>query len=127
MAQEQEKAPAGQAAQAETQTTSLLDQVVSVTPQAARDGMKEMVGVLVDQAMKGVVKWDRNVSRTLDKGIAAIDAAISKQLAAIMHTPEFQKLEGTWRGFKHLVFNSETSSTLRIKVMNVAKKDLYKD
>ncbi len=44
-----------------------------------------------------------------------------------MHAPEFQKLEGTWRGFKHLVFSSETSATLRIKVFNVSKQDLYKD
>ena len=44
-----------------------------------------------------------------------------------MHAPEFQKMEGTWRGFKHLVFSSETSATLRIKVFNVSKQDLYKD
>ncbi len=127
MAGEAEKASAAQPAGAEAQTESLLDRVVGLTPQTPRDGVKDMMGVLVDHVMKGVVKWDRNVSRTLDKGIAALDAAISKQLAAIMHAPEFQKMEGTWRGFKHLVFSSETSATLRIKVFNVSKQDLYKD
>src|SRR5205807_4039323 len=37
------------------------------------------------------------------------------------------KLEGTWRGLNHLVMNSETGSGLKIKVFNVAKKDLFKD
>ena len=58
---EQEKAPASPAARAEAQTESLLDRVVSITPQASRDGMKDMMGVLVDHVMKGLVKWDRNV------------------------------------------------------------------
>src|SRR3546814_2987699 len=44
-----------------------------------------------------------------------------------MHTPEFQKLEGSWRGLKYLVENSETSSNLKIKVSNCSKKELVKD
>jgi type VI secretion system protein ImpC len=52
---------------------------------------------------------------------------VSKQLAAIMHVPEFQKLEGTWRGMKHLVMNSETSAQLKLKVFNCSKRELFKD
>ena len=52
---------------------------------------------------------------------------MSKQLAAIMHHPEFQKLEGTWRGLNYLVMNTETSATLKIKVLNVSKQELFKD
>ena len=50
--------------------------------------------------------------------------AISKQLAAVMHNPEFQKLEGTWRGLHYLVMNSETSAQLKLKVLNVSKREL---
>src|SRR4051794_13980309 len=57
----------------------------------------------------------------------AIDAAMSKQLAAIMHHPDFQKLEGTWRGLHYLVYNTETSANLKIKVLNVSKKELFRD
>src|SRR5262249_60133059 len=45
----------------------------------------------------------------------------------IMHDPAFQKLEGSWRGLHHLVFESETGTMLKIRVMNVSKKDLLKD
>jgi type VI secretion system protein ImpC len=44
-----------------------------------------------------------------------------------MHHPSFQKMEGTWRGLHHLVMNSETSAMLKIKVINVSKRDLFKD
>src|SRR6185436_14213174 len=57
----------------------------------------------------------------------SIDEAISKQLAAIMHHADFQKLEGSWRGLHHLVMNSETSATLKIKVLNINMKELHKD
>jgi type VI secretion system protein ImpC len=44
-----------------------------------------------------------------------------------MHHPDFQKLEGSWRGLNHLVMNTETGTTLKIKVMNINKKELLKD
>ena len=44
-----------------------------------------------------------------------------------MHHPDFQKLEGTWRGLNYLVMNSETSAMLKIKVLNVSKRELFKD
>ena len=59
--------------------------------------------------------------------IAQIDALISAQLNEVMHHPDFQKLEGTWRGLKYLLNNSETGTQLKIKVFNVSKKDLLKD
>jgi type VI secretion system protein ImpC len=44
-----------------------------------------------------------------------------------MHAPEFQKLEGSWRGLKYLLDQSETSEMLKIKVLNVSKKELLRD
>ena len=44
-----------------------------------------------------------------------------------MHAPQFQKLESTWRGLHYLLSQSETSELLKIKVLNVSKKDLLKD
>jgi type VI secretion system protein ImpC len=44
-----------------------------------------------------------------------------------MHAPEFQKLEGTWRGLRYTLGQSETSDMLKIKILNVNKKDLLRD
>jgi type VI secretion system protein ImpC len=106
---------------------SLLDQAISATKQTERSRAQELLSALTEEALKGTVTWSKNVSATIKQGMAAIDEAISKQLAAILHHPKFQKLEGSWRGLHHLVMNSETSATLKIKLLNVSKRELFKD
>lgn len=118
---------AQQAAGTETEAVSLLDQVLNVTPNAAPDRAKELLEVLTKEALAGTVTFDKDVTRTITKAMATIDAAISKQLAAVMHHPEFQKLEGTWRGLNYLVMNSETGTSLKLRMLNVTKKELFKD
>ena len=54
--------------------------------------------------------------------IAQIDHLISLQLNEVLHHPAFQKLEGTWRGLKYLLDQSETSEMLKIKVLNVVEE-----
>jgi type VI secretion system protein ImpC len=121
--QREPAAPAAQEAQA-----TLLDQIVESMPKAVeRDRARDLIDNLVREATAGTVVWDRNVTRTINKAIEGIDEALSKQLAAIMHAPEFQKLEGSWRGLHHLVMNSETSAMLKLKVMNISKRELFKD
>ena len=91
---------------------SILDLAIQHTPQTAPDRAKELIQTLTEEALRGTVTFDKNVGHTLERGIAAIDRAISKQLATVMHDPKFQKLEGSWRGLHHLVMNSETGATL---------------
>ena len=123
-----EKAAAATATATEVESGSVLDQILERMPKAVeRDRGKEMIDNLVQEALRGTVVWDRSVTKTITSAIESIDAAMSKQLAAIMHAPEFLKLEGSWRGIHYLVMNSETCATLKIKVMNVAKKELQKD
>jgi len=125
MAAEQQKA------QTTTTTTaegaSLLDQVLATTKQTERSRAEDLLRALTDEALKGTVTWSRNVTQTITQGIAAIDKAMSTQLAAVMHNAEFQKLEGSWRGLHHLVMNSETGAQLKIRVLNISKRDLFKD
>jgi type VI secretion system protein ImpC len=59
--------------------------------------------------------------------IAQIDHLISLQLNEVLHHPDFQKLEGSWRGLRYLLDKSETNDKLKIRVLNVAKKDLLRD
>src|SRR5262249_8275135 len=116
------------AAATQEQSGSLLDQITSVMPKAVqKDRGRDMVENLIREATKGTVVWDKSVTKTINKAIKQVDEVLSKQLAAILHAPEFQKLEGTWRGLHYLVMNSETSKTLKLKVLNVAKRDLFKD
>lgn len=115
------------AAEAQTSTLSLLDQAISVTKTAEPDEMQDLLRTLTSEALAGTVTFSKNLTQTFNKAIAAIDEKLSKQLAAIMQHADFQKLEGSWRGLNYLVKNSETGSTLKIRVMNVSKKDLHKD
>jgi hypothetical protein len=59
--------------------------------------------------------------------IGQIDEIISRQVSAIMHHPDFQRLEATWRGLHDLVFNSETGSRLKLRLMNVTRQELQAD
>jgi type VI secretion system protein ImpC len=126
-ANEQAAAAPAAAAATTTQEGGLLDTILAATPQTETPRGKELISALVNEVMQGTVTWDKNVTKSIKDGMQAIDQALSKQLAAIMHNPDFQKLEGTWRGLNYLVMNSETSVTLKIKVFNVSKRELFKD
>jgi type VI secretion system protein ImpC len=106
---------------------NLLDQVVAATRQTAPDRAQELVKALVEQALSGTITFDRNLGRTIERAIAAIDAKLSGQLNAIMHDKRFLQLEGSWRGLHHLVMNSETGTGLKLRVMNATKRDLTRD
>jgi type VI secretion system protein ImpC len=123
-----------QAAAATTTTedgAGLLDQVLSATKPRSdeqREANRGVIEALVQQALArsgGAVSGD--VERTVKAWQADIDRKISAQLNEVLHHPEFQKLEGTWRGLDYLVKNSETGTDLKIKVMNVTKRTLAKD
>jgi type VI secretion system protein ImpC len=111
--------------------TPLLDQIVtegrfrgdSAGAQRGRDLIKEFVA----QVLEGHVTITRDTETSIQTRIAQIDQLISKQLNRIMHDPSFQKLEGTWRGIKYLMDQSETGVMLKIKVFNTSKRELLKD
>lgn len=106
---------------------SLLDSAIAATKQTAPDRTEALLRTLTQSALEGTVSFERNLTVTINRAIAEIDARISRQLAAIMHRPEFLKLEGSWRGLNYLVHNSETSVNLKIRVLNVSKRELAKD
>lgn len=116
-----------QAAQAEVREGGLLDQAIKATKQTEASRAQELLRTLTEEALKGTITWNKDVTRTLNAGIQAIDGVLSRQLAAIMHTPQFQRLEGAWRGLNYLVMNTETSAQLKLKVLNCSKRELFKD
>jgi type VI secretion system protein ImpC len=127
MSAPQQASSAAAAKTTEAAAGSLLDQVVGATKQTERSRAEDLLRTLAEEAMKGTVTYNKNLTDTLKSGMKALDEALSKQLAAILHHPDYQKLEGSWRGLHHLVMNSETSAKLKIKVLNVSKRDLFKD
>jgi type VI secretion system protein ImpC len=68
-----------------------------------------------------------DAERVVRAWIARIDALLSAQLAEVMHHPDFQRLEAAWRGLHYLVHQPEGHDGLKIKVFNVAKRELLKD
>ncbi|MFB0493649.1 type VI secretion system protein ImpC [Methylobacterium sp. OAE515] len=105
----------------------LLDQVVSATRQTEPGRAQDLVRTLIEEANRGTVRFDRNLSRTIENAISRIDAALSIQLNAIVHDERFTKLEGSWRGLHYLVMNTETSTNLKIRVVNASKRELHRD
>jgi type VI secretion system protein ImpC len=120
------------AAMAEQQTSgSLLDQVVDQSKVARsdteRERAKDLIGELVSQVLEGTVVISNNLSATLDARVAELDALISEQLSEVLHAPEFQKMESTWRGLHYLCQHTSTGEMLKIKLLNATKKDLVRD
>ncbi len=109
---------------------SILDQVITATrpqDQAEADRVKDYFKQFLDRVVQPGQVVSKDVEKNIKHWIAQIDSKLSAQLNEIMHNPAYQKLEGTWRGLKYLINNSSTSTTLKIKVFNVTKKDLLKD
>jgi type VI secretion system protein ImpC len=86
-----------------------------------------MVKEFVAQVLEGEMKLSRDADATINSRVAQIDHLISLQLNEILHHPAFQKLEASWRGIKYMMDQSETSSMLKIRVLNVSKKELLRD
>jgi type VI secretion system protein ImpC len=120
-----------QAAAAQTTEVSLLDQIVEEgrfgKDAEAKERGKDMIKQFVAEVLEGSITVARDTEAMINARIAQIDHLLSLQLSEIMHAPEFQKLEGTWRGLKYLIGQSECSAMLKIKVLNVNKKDLLRD
>lgn len=127
MANEEQVDEQKEAQEAEAQEASFLEQAITATRQTPADETQELLKTLTQEAMNGTVKWDKNLTVTINRAIHAVDQLMSKQLAEVMHHEKFQKLEGSWRGLNHLVMNSETGSQLKIRVLNLSKKELNRD
>lgn len=128
-----ESAKAQGQAVAQEQESSLLDQIVangrmaSVDDPRQQEYAKKLVGTLVDLVVEDHMKVSGDLVATIKSHIAEIDRLLTKQLNAVMHTPEFQKLEASWRGLHYFVMQSETSEMLKIRVLNATKDELSKD
>ena len=78
----------------------------------------------IRQSGKTVEKLDKTL---IDHHIAELDYQISRQLDAVMHHPEFQKVESLWRGLKQLVDSTDYRQNVKTEILDVSKDDLRQD
>jgi len=109
------------------QDGSLLEQAVAATRNTDRSRAEMLIQTLAKEAMAGTVTWNKNLTATINEAIKKIDENISKQLTKVLHAPELQKLEGSWRGMHYLIANSSLSDVLKVRLLNVSKEELSKD
>jgi type VI secretion system protein ImpC len=130
MANEAERAPSAQTNVTEA-PTSLLDQVITETRIGRNDEQREesrrQLTAFVEEAMRGTLRISKDLEATIGARIADIDQLLTRQLNEVMHAQEFQKLEASWRGLNYVVMQSETSTMLKLKVMNATKDELRRD
>ncbi len=114
------KAPDAAAAATTTTTTteaappSLLDKIVDEGRMARDDSQKsyarDLIGEFVTQVIESGTTVSKDTVAMIKARIAQIDELLSAQLNEVLHAPEVQKLEATWRGLHYLVFNTETGT-----------------
>ncbi len=63
----------------------------------------------------------------LIRRIAETDELLTAQINEILHDPNFQKLESSWRGLYYFVMNTETGKQLRVRVLNASLEELQTD
>ena len=105
---------------------SLLNKEFKPKSSEARSAVQLAVATLAQQALASSTLVSDDAVKSIEAMIAEIDRKLSEQINLIIHHEDFKALEGAWRGLHHLVSNTETDEMLKIRVMNISKKDLGK-
>ena len=106
--------------------SALLEKDFRPKSDTAREAVETAVKTLAEQALHYTKLISADVLDSIESIIAEIDRKLSEQINQIMHHPEFQQLESAWRGLHYLVTNTETDEMLKIRVMNISKKDVHR-
>ena len=110
---------------------TLLDQIMAETKlvpaqegyQIARQG----VSAFITEILKSNDPDQLINKHRADQMIAEIDRMLGNQMDAILHQPEFQQLESSWRSLKLLVDRTDFRENIKLEVLHVTKEDLLDD
>lgn len=119
-------APAAAPAVEISELDALLEREFKPKSDQAREAVQSAVKTLAAQALEGAKLISPDTIASIEAIIAEVDRKLSEQINLIIHHEDFRALEGSWRGLHHLVSNTETDETLKIRVMNITKNDLGK-
>src|SRR6201987_1191996 len=103
---------------------TLLNKEFRPKTSQAQEAIQSAVRTLAEQALQGAQLISGDILRTVEAMIAEIDRKLSEQINLIMHHEEYKTLEGAWRGLEHLVTNTETDEMLKIRFLNISKKEI---
>lgn len=121
-----QQAPAEGQALEFSEFDSLLQKEFKPRSDTAKEAVESAVRTLAEQALTDTALVSSDAIKTIESMIAALDRKLTEQINHILHHPNFQQLEGAWRGLHYLVNNTETDEMLKIRVFNISKKELHK-
>ena len=128
---EEEKQAQEQIQESTTEEVSLLDEIVAATRLKPEDEgfstTKQGIQAFIDELVKPEREGAKISKDILDDMISKIDQKLSKQMNAILHNEDFQKLESSWRSLKYLVDHTDFRENTKIEILNVSKEDLLDD
>jgi type VI secretion system protein ImpC len=122
---EDQAAAAGQTTET-SEFSALLQKEFKPKSDRAREEVETAVRTLAAQVLEDKDLIADDAVNSINAIVAEIDRKLAEQINLIMHNPQFQALEGSWRGLHYLINNTETDEMLKIKVFNISKKDLAK-
>ena len=106
--------------------SALLQKEFKPKTDRAKEAVENAVKTLAEQALTDTALISDDAVKSIESIIAELDKRLSDQVNRILHHGDFQKLEGSWRGMHHLINNTETDEMLKIKVLNITKKEVHK-
>jgi type VI secretion system protein ImpC len=122
---------AGASSESTTQTLTLLDRIIAegrmAHDESQQDYARDMLAEFATQVLDEGMAIDKDTVAMINDRISQIDKLISDQLNEVLHHPDMQKLEASWRGLHMLVDQTETSSRLKLRLLNVTQKELQND
>jgi type VI secretion system protein ImpC len=106
---------------------ALLNREFKPKSDRAREAVAGAVQMLAQQALVNTTLISNDALLSIESMIREIDRKLTEQVNLVMHHEDFQQIESAWRGVHHLVNNTETDEMLKIKVLNISKKELGKN
>lgn len=104
----------------------LLQKEFKPKSEEAKGAVEQAVRTLAEQALAQTQLISSDAIKSIEAIIADLDHKLSEQVNLILHHPDLQKLEGTWRGLHYLINNTETDEMLKIRFMDITKLELSK-
>lgn len=127
----EEKSQAASTTGQAVESVSLLDQLVEATRvkpgdeayAVTRQGLEAFVTELLEPARQA----EKVSAGLIDDMIATLDAKLCRQVDAIIHHQQFQRLESSWRSLKFLVDRTDFRENNKLEILSVSKEKLLED
>jgi type VI secretion system protein ImpC len=120
-----------QGAEATTEEVSLIDQIMNETRmkpnEEGYDVAKRGVEAFITHLLEPSRAQEKVEQKLVDQFIAEIDKKLSSQVDEILHHPEVQNLESSWRGLKLVVDRTNFRENCKIEMISVRKDELLED